>query len=73
MSQEPRGECPMALNLDVSKTRGIAVVRCHGRIEFIDSSGLAEERCVAIGIERLRAEVRYIEIIPGNELFLPLK
>jgi len=32
-----------------------------------------EERCVHVGIKRLPAEVRNIEIVPGRELVLPLK
>src|SRR5215472_929045 len=49
-------------------------VNLNGRNFFTGKSVVgAEERCVAIGIERLPAEVRYIEIIPGRELLMPLK
>ena len=47
-------------------------VNLNGRNFFTGKSVVgAEEQCVAIGIERRPAEVRYIEIIAGRELLLP--
>jgi len=60
----------MALNLEVSKTKGIAVVRCRGRIVFGEEAD--ELRRVVLGLlketNRIVLDFAWIEFIDSSGL-----
>ena|SRR5215472_7077211 len=65
-----RGAAFMALNLDVSRTEGIAIVRCRGRIVFGDEAD--ELRRIILGLlnetQRIVLNFAWIEYIDSSGL-----